>query len=757
MGFMLVMNAAEEISKVLNLLEPGQLLSGPLFRSLLDHQETSWQLSVGAKLGPFVVAQELGRGGMGVVYLAERADGEFQQQVAIKCIANRRNQSAHDQDRLILFRRERQLLSELKHPNIARLIDAGSNTDALWFAMEMVHGLTIDLHVKKMPNDAKARIELILQLTDAVSAAHARLLVHRDIKPSNVMIDADGTLKLLDFGIAQLQAEPPSVSATAYSPQWASPEQLRREAIGPASDQYQIGRILELATKDLALSGERRLELSAIIKRAMSDTPAHRFGSVDEMARDLRAWLAGNPIRAVEMGFLYPLRCLFRRRPWASSAVLGATVAAITAALWFNWQLQVQRDVAKAAAARAERAQLQQGNLVRFLTDDLLFQGSLYEGEGLNTPVAKLLERAEKKLLDPQILPKAEFLPLLMSMAEVYGSHFQRDRALQLLETALQVAKANSKQVGYAETLEIRYRIATNAVPQARPEQLVLQYEQLDRDAQAFNPNSDTAINVGADLAWRYYETSNFIAMREQVRQLSIRLQSVDQIERASVRYAQQIAAVLSYIDDQAENARAALIAIRKSLRQTLPEGHASIMRSDRNLAVIDRETGQCSKALGQMTAIAKQSTAMPAVDRAWTATELGITHLRCGQIDVALAQLTSAFQVRQSILGNEHFRTRQSAINLARALLAAKRELEAQPLLKPVCPAIAQQFNAKHWQYGQCMAIWAEIQQQLGQSTSAEQAAKIALDVLSPLPGYIHQNGQRLLAMRQILAQAAR
>lgn len=753
---MQVMDDHSEIENVLKLLEPGALLGGALFRSLLTRTEHAQVLPVGYRFGPYALVHEIGRGGMGVVYLADRVDGEFTQQVAIKCLVKFQGlanfQGDQHKERLMMFRHERQLLSELKHPNIARLIDAGSNDGATWFAMEIVHGLTIDQHLQKMPRIAAARIRLILQLTDAISAAHARLLVHRDIKPSNVMVEHDGTVKLLDFGIAQLQAN--SAKSNAYTPHWASPEQLRKETIGPASDQYQIGRILGLALAGLAIKGERLAELNAIAQRATQQDQAQRYGSVDELARDLRAWLASEPVSAKAGGLFYPLRCLIRRRPWASASVLFATFAGIIATLWFSWQLQQQRDMARAAAASAERAQMRQSNLVRFLTDDLLFQGNLYEGAGLETPVAALLERAGKKLLNPKQLPEAEFIPLLSSIAEVYASHFNGELAQRYLQTSLTVAEANPQEVNEAELLEIRYRFASNFSVLGQPEQAIRPLQRLDLQAQALDPNLNTAINVGADLAWSYYEAGDFPAMRKQLAQLRLRLPRVAQPERDAVSYAKQIVALLTFIDGGAAQARIEQLAVRRVLRKTASENHASIMRLDRNVAVIDRESGQCPEALQQLSRIASNSAALPEIEISWTANELGIAHLQCGQISAAVALLGAAYQTRLTLLGSKHFRARQSAIYYARALLASNRAVDAVPLLKATCPAIAQQFNAQHWQYGQCMAAWAQTQSQLGLSADAKVSAKIALDTLAPLPGFIHQNGQRLAAMRQILVQ---
>ncbi len=202
------------------LLEPGALLSGALFRDLVSRGGVSTDaLAPGTRLGAFRVVRELGRGGMGVVHLAERDDGAFAQQVALKCLVDRDSAASTE-----LFLRERQILAGLRHPNIARLLDGGRADDGLlWFAMEWVEGERIDAHCARAGLGFEDRLRLWLGVAEAVQFAHARLLIHRDIKPGNVLVDADGQPRLLDFGIAALLGE--GEGTRAYSPGHASPEQ----------------------------------------------------------------------------------------------------------------------------------------------------------------------------------------------------------------------------------------------------------------------------------------------------------------------------------------------------------------------------------------------------------------------------------------------------------------------------------------------------------------------------------------------------
>ena len=201
---------------------------------------------VGARIGPYRIVREIGRGGMGTVYLAERDDHEYRKQVAIKLIRG-------DVDSAVIlarFRRERQILAELDHPNIARLLDGGTTADGIsYFVMEHVEGLSIDAHCESRKLAIDDRLKLVRIVCSAVSAAHGRLVIHRDLKPDNILVTGDGAPKLLDFGIAKLLMPPPGSIRTVtggrlMTPEYASPEQWRGDSVTEASDIYSLGVVL---------------------------------------------------------------------------------------------------------------------------------------------------------------------------------------------------------------------------------------------------------------------------------------------------------------------------------------------------------------------------------------------------------------------------------------------------------------------------------------------------------------------------------
>ena len=321
---------------------------------------------------------------MAIVYLAERADGEYEQQVALKWMQHAQADDAGAE----LFRRERQALADLRHPHIARLIDGGRGEDGRpWLAMDFVDGERLDRHCVRESLPLRERLALFLQVCAAVAHAHARGLIHRDIKPSNVLVDVAGGARLLDFGIAQLLGRDDGLASGAFTPGFASPEQARGEAVTVAGDVYQLGRLLaSLACDDeqqqatlvaaqttlaqaaqgvpLDLPASLPRDLAAIVRKASATEPAMRYATADALADDVRAFLARRPVRARPRRPAYVAARYLQRHP------LGVALAALVLALlvggaaFFTVRLRAERDIAN-YQARAATAVLE------FLNNDL--------------------------------------------------------------------------------------------------------------------------------------------------------------------------------------------------------------------------------------------------------------------------------------------------------------------------------------------------------------------------------------------------
>jgi eukaryotic-like serine/threonine-protein kinase len=334
------------------------------------------ELDEGDRLGAWRLERRLAKGGMGAVYLAERADGHFEQRAAIKLI-----RGVPNAEMLTHFTRERQILATLQHPNIARLLDGGATpTGQPYLVMEYVEGEPIDVYCKAHALPLDARLRLFDEVCAAVQFAHQRLVVHCDLKPSNVLVRADGTPVLLDFGIAQAldrRRGPSSVEAGYFTPGYASPEQLRGEAVATATDVYSLGLILfeliagrkarrdaadhtvtllgdaavrpsELAA-DVPWRGRLAGDLDAIVLRATSAEPSARYASAEALADDIRRHLAWQPVTARAPTLTYRAGRLLRRRwPAFAAGLAGALMIAA-----FTWRLAAERDRAVVAEREA--------------------------------------------------------------------------------------------------------------------------------------------------------------------------------------------------------------------------------------------------------------------------------------------------------------------------------------------------------------------------------------------------------------------
>ncbi len=431
------------------------------------------------KVGPYRVVRELGRGGMGVVLLAERDDDAFQMQVAIKLVEGRLPGSEIEQR----LRRERQILARLDHPNIARLLDGGATTDGLpYFVMEHVEGEQIDHYCTTRGLSLRQRLELFHTLCGAVHYAHQRLIIHRDIKPSNILVTADGVLKLLDFGVAKLLAEhldeaDPHHTATGIrllTPDYASPEQVRGETLTTASDVYSLGVLLfrlltgqapyrfadrrpteiervicdveppapsaavlespstELAVPETDLPRRLAGDLDTIVLAAMHKDPARRYSSVEQLAEDIQRYLVDLPVRARPDTLRYRARKFFRRHRLAvllSSAVvlLLATASAIT-----TWQARAAIEQRRQAEAESAKATTALDLLVDVfeVSDPGIARGqTLSAREVLDQGAERILERLEAQ---PEIR-----LTLLGTIGRVYQNLGSYDQAARLFEEVL--------------------------------------------------------------------------------------------------------------------------------------------------------------------------------------------------------------------------------------------------------------------------------------------------------------------------------
>ena len=359
---------------------------------------------IGTRIGAYRVLRELGHGGMGTVFLAERDDEQYRQQVAIKLI----NPGLGGETIRKRFRNEMQILADLNHPHIARLLDAGETPDGVpYLVMEYVEGSPINRYCKEHNLSTEQTLRLFCTVCDAVQYAHQHLVIHRDIKPGNVLVTSEGLPKLVDFGIAKLLDDGRSVSdATAtvmpfMTPEYASPEQVRGLSVTTATDIYSLGVVLyELLSGRLpyrlksrvphelaqaicdqeperpstttvnhpTLNQRKRLDgdLDNIVMMAMRKEPQRRYATAQQFAEDIQRHLNGLPVRARHDTFPYRAGKFIRRRKFAVAAAALIVVTLLVGIIATAWQARV----ARAERARAER----RFNDVRQLANSIVFE-----------------------------------------------------------------------------------------------------------------------------------------------------------------------------------------------------------------------------------------------------------------------------------------------------------------------------------------------------------------------------------------------
>jgi serine/threonine protein kinase len=446
---------------------------------------------VGQTVGGYTLVRPLGIGGMGTVWLARRSDGRFDASVAVKFV----NLAALDGLAHERFRREATLLARLSHPQIARLLDAGVTPGGQpYLVLEYIEGTRLDRHADEQRLDVRARLALFLQVADAVTHAHAHLVVHRDLKPSNILVDAEGRVKLLDFGIATLLAErddgAASVTVTltgapAFTPEYAAPEQVQDGAITTATDVYALGVLLYqllvgahptakpgaahaevlrsltddhpralsdvargLSTGDVdasrVLAARRttrdrlrlscRGDLDTIAARALKKRADERYQTVSALAADIRAHLNHEPVSAQPDSLWYRTRKLVARRPLETALAFTTVLALVVgggAALWQARTATAERDFARRQLARSQAI----NELNEFLLSDAAPVGRPLTAGQVLARAERVLERQQSGSLDTRVSS-------LVTIGRQYASQDDDSDALRVLEQAYALSRS---------------------------------------------------------------------------------------------------------------------------------------------------------------------------------------------------------------------------------------------------------------------------------------------------------------------------
>lgn len=615
----------------------GGAFKGRLIRELLAAPRTP---DPGTRIGAFEIREQIGLGGMGAVFRAERVSGGFEQTVAIKLILA---SNPISEER---FRVEREVLAGLRHPNIAQMIDGGETDDGiLYLAMEYVDGMPLDEYCDLHRLDTPARLRMLLKIADALAHAHRNLVIHRDIKPSNILVNRDdGRPKLLDFGIAKLFGEQQDRNLTQQhfgpmTPTYAAPEQFRAEAITVATDIYQFGVLMywllsgglpyDSPTDDpvawaravvehepLALSkarmrrrpqptpgelaGLRRQQrnnrdLDAIVQMALMKDPAQRYGSMYALIGDLEAYLDGRPVNARHGGAWYRIGRFVTRHRWAvlttGSAIIGLVIASGVA-------------ISQAMQARSEALRLKAS--VELLNS--VFQAAdVNAGNGGRRSLEDLLDVAAK-----DVIQRLDHHPdlragVLMQVADAFTSMGLPARAAPLYKQAIADFRSKGESgIAYLQALE-RGALATywnGNAPEARV--------WIDEAAALATSDSDEHATVRDGLFFT----------RWQILRSEARSAECYEVAEASVRNAEQASATVrdtllqralvrrgtSATDlDRFEEGERDLLAAVQLGKRLFGEKHAATLKAQQALGWHYANRGQYEKGLAILEPVGEQ------------------------------------------------------------------------------------------------------------------------------------------------------
>jgi serine/threonine-protein kinase len=688
-------------------------------------------LPPGLRIGAYRVVRELGRGGMGAVYLAQRADEAFEKQVAIKVISPG---TSSDQV-LARFMRERRILARLEHPHIARLIDGGSTADGLpYFVMEYVEGQRILDYCDQRRLPVAERLKLFLAVCSAVAHAHRNLIVHRDIKPGNILVTAQGEPSLLDFGIAKLieSGDPDALQATAvaFTPRYASPEQIRGEPLTTATDVYSLGVLLyELLTgqvpyrlkglqplelmkaiveqeaetpsaalertlertlpaaapSDPPVSAASRLgegsaealrkrlrgDLDAILMMALRKEPQRRYPSVDAFAADVGRYLEGRPVGARRGSLAYRSRKFLRRHRWGAAA--AAAAVALLAASGANVVVQSRR-----VARERDRAE----RISRFLMD-LFAVSDPGEARGNTITAREVLDKGVAQIAGDLKEQPAVRADLMDTMGQVYDRLGLYEKAAELLRESLALRRrsAGAEPAALARTLNELGNVLLDKGEGAAAEPLYRESLELRRrlfgnQSKEVAESLNNLASVVSDQLAQYDEAERLFTESLAIKRALLGAESV-----AAATTLGNIAIVRYKKGDRA----GAQVRFRDALaiqRKVLGDDHPSVAGTLANIGVVQEESG-----------------------------------------DSAAAEQTyrEVLAIQRKVLGAEHPDIAATVSNLANAVNHARRPQDAEPLYREAIALNSKFFGADSSDVAGNLVGLAEVERQRGRIDEAE------------------------------------
>jgi eukaryotic-like serine/threonine-protein kinase len=747
----------------------------------------------GRRVGPYRLVLEIGRGGMGAVYLAERADGQFEKRVALKLVKR-----GMDTDEILRrFQVERRILASLEHPNIARLYDGGAADDGRpYLVMELVEGARITGYCDARRLTVPERLTLFRSVCAAVQHAHQNLVVHRDIKPSNILVTADGTPKLLDFGIARLVAEDGGdaprtrTGMRILTPEYAAPEQLRGDPVTTASDVYALGAVLyelltgrrpferrgvddtqAVAVPPSAVAGVvpgratgepdpaaargttverlRRLldgDLDTIVLKALEEDPRLRYQSAQQLLEDLDRFRTGLPVLARPAGFAYRAGKLARRHRVAlatASLVLVSLVGGFGAALWQAGRAASERDRAEAERAIAEDERDAAEEVAAFLEGMFAAANPFAVGPGrMDTlRIGTFLDRGAERIGDElrdRPLVRARMLGVL---GRAYRSLGAYDRAEQLLVEELDTYRS-AHGAGHVQVASAMNALGNLYLDQERAgeaealhrQALEIRRELLDAD----HPDVIQSLNNLASALQNGGKLDEAQPLYDQVLAFHRRLDPPDPATYADVLNARM---VLAFRKDDMLSALPLAREILDINRGLFGDAHPRVAQSLNNLGQLLARTGAEEDAeplLRESLAMNREILGGEHPNIAAGAVNLAGVLAKLGRTAEADSIYVDATAMTRKLLGDRHPALAVAITNHADLLAGRGGHAEAQPLYREALAINRAAFGGVHMNVGIVLARLANSLCRQGETEAGRALYEEALATLrASLPAH--------------------
>ena len=677
---------------------------------------------VGAHYGPWKIITHIGSGGLAEVYEVERSDDRYQQKAALKIM----RASILSDDLIKLFHRERNVLASLEHHGLVRIIDGGETaTGSPWLVMEYVDGLPITEYCASHESPLAARLGLVARAADALQAAHNRLVLHGDIKAEHLLVQEDGSIKLLDFGIAQLLDEDGlGGPAIAVSPAIASPEHRAGQVLTISSDVYQLGLILKRLIAEFNLDADHM----AVAEMATASDPAARYPSASQFAMDLRNLIAGDAVMAAPDSRTRGLFRLIKRNPWtsalAASLLLGLAGWGLTASIYAN-QIREQRNIAVAALDRVERGKDLLLNLFRRFDPLEMDAVGPQSATTLRMLEASLADARKNLADDPALIAdllgwtargnqRADDLPAAQKLAAEAVALLDRTKAPH--DNAYAAALA---YLGYLQSL--------NGDRKAGQEKLDRALSLLGR-----NESEDIhALDILLLAAW--HQEGNWSEQKELFERVDTLARKLDQIPAAVEAGSGLGRSLVGLGEGVAAEARLdkTLAIARKYYGDDHPR--LSIIYSD--LGRLAATQGKPEAAIEYHRKALELSIAAFGPDYSSNLSHrsnLAIALIEAGQIEAAISQFRQILTQTQSDHGNRSLEVGEVKQNLAAALVQTKQYVQAEKLLQNADVIFAQHLPDDHPRRAFPSLTRAEMRIAQGRFAEAQVDARRAFSLLS-------------------------